>query len=477
MTDKEKAPAQTGQQPTDSKELFERATRIALQMDLLKNPEDTLAALGNTEIFDKWLKMTTFAIVQEVAKVTGADPAQLADPERRTKEQQEAIEKAGAYAAMNRINIFLESNYTAALFAIAGKDGPDNEDLTLQDLAVLYFFALHPDIDPRQKAALTDANKKELNALFAEMCEFLKENPKAKDSGILKCFMEHQIRKTAGLPRLKAVRPEMIEYPLDKINSIIWGLLEKDTGGQLAIAVEKSGSKNQIDVLYSIDFDFEELPKGITVTKRLTPFDKRVYIAISSLYNAGNTIITLTQMYYAMGNSGKPSSNQLKRIYNAVTKMASARVFVDNTQEATAYKYDKFVYDGALLPMERGTALVNGQLADAAIHPLREPPIMTFAKDRNQITTVSVKLLQSPFNKTDANLAIDDYLLERISRAKKGNQPHRILFKTLFDHAKITTKKQRDRAPDKVKGYLAYYQQCGFIKRFTVEKDGVTIYF
>jgi len=276
-------------------------------------------------------------------------------------------------------------------------------------------------------------------------------------------------------PHATVKRAEIIEYPLDKPNSIIWNLLEKDTRGQISFNMAKYGSKQQIPAYYAINFD--ELGDDITITKRLLPFDKRVYIAVSALFNAGNNVITLSQIYYAMGNTGRPSANQLQKINDAVTKMTTARIFFENEQEAKKYKYPRFKYDGSLLPLERGTAIVNGQLADAAIHIFREPPLIAFAKQRNQITTVDVKLLQSPISKTDANLLIDDYLLERISKAKNGKaRSCRILFKTLYAKAGIKTKKQEQRAPAKIEKYLNHYQQQEFITRYTMEKDGITVH-
>lgn len=277
------------------------------------------------------------------------------------------------------------------------------------------------------------------------------------------------------LPHAAVKRAEIIEYPLDKPNSIIWNLLEKDTRGQISFNMAKYGSKQQIPAYYAINFD--ELGDDITITKRLLPFDKRVYIAVSALFNAGNNVITLSQIYYAMGNTGRPSANQLQKINDAVTKMTTARIYFENEQEAKKYKYPRFKYDGSLLPLERGTAIVNGQLADAAIHIFREPPLIAFAKQRNQITTVDVKLLQSPISKTDANLLIDDYLLERISKAKNGKaRSCRILFKTLCAKAGIKTKKQEQRAPAKIEKYLNHYQQQEFITRYTMEKDGITVH-
>lgn len=270
-------------------------------------------------------------------------------------------------------------------------------------------------------------------------------------------------------------RADIIEYPLDKPNSIIWSLLEKDTRGQIAFNMAKYGSRQKIPVYYAINFD--DLGDDITITKRLLPFDKRAYIAISALFNAGNRVITLSQIYYAMGNTGRPGTRDLTKINDSITKMTGARIFFDNEAEAKKYKYTRFKYDGSLLPLERGTAIVNGQLADAAIHIFREPPLITFAKERKQITSINIKLLQSPISKTDANLQIDDYLIERISKARNGKgKSCRILLKTLYSKTGITTKKQAQRAPDKIRKYLEHYQAQNFISRFSIEPDGITVY-
>ena len=275
-----------------------------------------------------------------------------------------------------------------------------------------------------------------------------------------------------------ARRADIVEYPLDKVNSNIWNLLQDTTGRQLKLKIDtaKGGSEKNINVCYSIDFDELE-NNGIKITKKLLPYDKRVYIAISALYNAGNSYITLTQIYYAMGNTGKPSTNQLEKINESVTKMRGANIFIDNIQESEAYNYLRFKHTGYLLPAEITTATINGQLAESAIHILREPPVMTFAKQRKQVTTITVKVLQSPISKTDANLLIDDYLIERIGRAKRSGQSCKILYETLYEHAQITTYKQKARAPEKIKTYLDHYKACGMIAAYKMGKDGIQIEF
>ena len=241
-----------------------------------------------------------------------------------------------------------------------------------------------------------------------------------------------------SIPSTTIKRADTIEYPLDKINSKIWSLFD-DTNKKIAFAAEKRGSKKELNIYYSIDF--EALGDEISITKKLLPFDKRVYIAISALFNAGNKIITLTQIYYAIGNTGRPSRLSLDKINNSITKMMGAKISVNNEQEASQYRYNKFVYDGALLPIERGSAIINGQLAESAIHIFREPPVISFAKQRSQITTLELKVFKSPISKTDLNLLIDDYLIERISKAKNGKGHHKILYKTIYEKAGITSKK------------------------------------
>ena len=269
--------------------------------------------------------------------------------------------------------------------------------------------------------------------------------------------------------KLKAV-----DFPVDKLNSTVWGLLEKDTAGQIKIAMERKSSGVPIDLLYSINFD--ALADVVSVSKKLTYTDKRIYTAVAALFNAGNNICTLSQIHRAMGNTGTPSTNQLEKINASLSKMSSARITIDNGQEAQLYKYDLFKYDGALLPLERCTAMVNGRISDAAIHLFREPPLLSFARGRKQFTTVEMKVLQSPVSKTDINLQIDDYLIERIAHIKKGNMSNRILFATVIEHIG-NTKNNRERIPKKIIEYLTHYKKCGFIKDFTSDAKGVTIFY
>lgn len=270
-----------------------------------------------------------------------------------------------------------------------------------------------------------------------------------------------------------------VDYPLDKVNANVWRLLqEADSTGQMTFAAERHGSKKQADIIYSLDFEALEQETGVTITKKLTAFDKRVYIAAGALYNNGVEVTTAAQIYKAMGNTSKPNNNDIDKINESLTKMQAAHVYLNNISEHQLYsKYDKFVYDASLLPMERISAVVNGQAVESAIHLFREPPLISFARERKQITTISRRLLESPLSKTDANLTIDDYLLERIShiKNKKGKISNKLLYATIYEKCHINTAKQRSRAKEKIATYLTHYKKEKFIKDFKEEADGITI--
>lgn len=264
-------------------------------------------------------------------------------------------------------------------------------------------------------------------------------------------------------------------FPLDKVNTNIWSLLTTmDKDGQLTFAVEKRGSKRPVDIICGLDFSALETQPGLAVVKKLTAFDKRVYIAAAAVYSAGYEITTIAQIYMAMGGSGHPSQAMRDKINKSLTKMTVAHIYLDNISEVNAkYNVPRFRYDGALLPMERVSAIVNGQETDTAIHFFREAPLITFARERPQITTIPRQLLESPLSLTENNLLIDDYLIREISFMKKPNSKisRKMLFETIFEKTGIKDRKSKARAKDKIKRYLDYY------KSYDKEKPFIKDYF
>lgn len=282
------------------------------------------------------------------------------------------------------------------------------------------------------------------------------------------------------LPRITVIGKgaEKTSYPIDKLNAFAWSLLANaDTSGQITIAAEKHGSKKTADILYSINFDDLEA-SGLNVVKRITVFDKRVQTAANALFKTTGDLMTIAQIYASMGYEGRPGKSDIKRIYTSLEKMRLIPISIDNTSENKLYpNIEKFIYNGVMLPWESVDAIVNGQRAEGVIHLFRQPPLLSFAESRNQITTIPRALLASPVNKTEVHLLIDDYMITRISRLKRSNGKvsNKLLFSTIYAKAGVSTRVQKNRAKEAILKYLEHYKDCGFIKGYKPAADGVSI--
>jgi hypothetical protein len=261
-----------------------------------------------------------------------------------------------------------------------------------------------------------------------------------------------------------------ILYPTDKMNAVTYGRSAEDYEKTLKINVAKSGSDKAINVTYAVNFEALDA----SVSRSLSHFDKQVCIALAAHYAAGNNVVSLSQIYTAMGNTGRPSQKQIAKIGESVDKLAKTEITIDNTEEAIAYKGRKKVVDKEMIiACKRRDAYINGHLTVGAIFLYDLPAPIRFAQDRRQIITLDPKVLQSPMNKTEENLILQDYLIRRISR--KGD-PRRILISTLLSKLGVQgTKQKKWRTLEKVKALLEYYKEIGFIADFKIEPDAICI--
>ena len=296
-----------------------------------------------------------------------------------------------------------------------------------------------------------------------------------------------------NLPQVIGTKTSKQDFPLDMVNTELWNLLQRikpnkeltfkyqqhmriDEGEAYALNTANNADRNakkEVNIFFAIDFN--ALENDTRITKKLEPYDQRVYMAIDALFNNGCDVMSLGQIYENMGFNGVPSKRDKKKIDDSITKINSAHIFIDNKQECEAgYKYDNFKYDSNLLPMERLQAVINGNLTESAIHIFRAPPLMSFARGRHQMTTISQDVLNSPLNKTNANIAIENYLIGRIAHIKKGNS-NKILLSTLYERAGITTSKQKQRAPEKIQKLLEHYKKVAYIKAYKEDAENITI--
>ncbi|MBD5143292.1 MAG: hypothetical protein HDT22_06745 [Ruminococcus sp.] len=278
-----------------------------------------------------------------------------------------------------------------------------------------------------------------------------------------------------------AKKPDSILFPLDKVTQDIFNYIAVKSCKR-TINVEKSGSNDELDTIITLDFSKLEESGNLTF-KKLTPFEKRVYVACGALQEAGNEYISATQIYKQMGGKGRPAAYQIKKIIEACEGMSCTKIKIDNKEESEKYNYPRFREDLIyLFPAESVKNVeINGKTVEYCIHFLKdELPLFTFAKQRKQITAYTLEQWALPFSMTDDNLALDDYFRARIARMSRDNNKkksynEKILYTAIYKACVIDTPKKRSRATTKFRKLLDHYKKTGIIKDYQEKQDGITI--
>jgi len=264
------------------------------------------------------------------------------------------------------------------------------------------------------------------------------------------------------MKKLKVKTAQKIIYPLDKLDFHLWQGLESQ---KYTVGVEKQDGSEEINVDFTPKFFGEPM----------NAYDKRVYLAVCSLHEAGNEHITAGMIYRTMGGKGYQKQKDYENIKHSVEKMAVVRISIDNEQEAMRYKYPSFcITNDYLLPCSSVEKIeLNGGKSDYSIHILEKPVLMRYAEKHRQITTYTPEQFQIPLSMTEMNCAIDDCFRYRIARAR--GKIVKILLKTLFEYCNINTGNDRRYAKQRFETFLKFYADIRLIKSFTIKTDAIEI--
>lgn len=330
----------------------------------------------------------------------------------------------------------------------------------------------------------TDKDGKQIDSVLDFLLKQIKQRAKADKN------------TTTGLDKnaikVVAKKPNGLNFPVDKINRHIW-LLAADGKGRipgeititnftnnelLSFSVEGEADKRrgkERTIYYGIDPNPNQ-ETTLRVSRKLTAFDRRVHDAIGTLYNVGNEYMSMSQIAIAMGNTGRPNSHMLERIEASIDKMMTVRIVLDQSEDYDAYNKIQQRYKGPLIAAEQKEAMINGQLVVDALHLFREPLLMEFARNRKQITTIPREVIETKKRQTENNLAIESYLLERISRMKgnKGKTIKKISYKSILKMLNLSGKQQQ-RAIPVIWDYLEHYKSVRWIKDYKKIDDGIEI--
>lgn len=288
-------------------------------------------------------------------------------------------------------------------------------------------------------------------------------------------------------PSVKTRYPNTLIVPTDKISNLAFsGELIGHEATKLAM--ERRGSKKQITTLASIDFDSFDNEVQIKGRKKLTAYDREVHDAIITLSEeGGNEYITPQMIYQVM--TGDPNASletkQAEAISESITKCMYSKITIDAKEEATAYGFDDFKYDGHLISGERVTATLNGTVTEC-LHLLGKPILYVYADKKNQIGRVNLKLLNSPINKTEEIITLQGYLYRRILSMNTGKSgislSKTIVYETLYNQIELTAssdgalRKKKAKIRDQVKRILDFWKSEDFIRGYSENKKANEIY-
>lgn len=277
--------------------------------------------------------------------------------------------------------------------------------------------------------------------------------------------------------------PKSYIAPTDKISSLAFSG-ELNTQMQ-QLAMERRGSKKQITTLVSIDFERLNGAVQIRGRKELTAYDREVHDAIITLFvDGGNEYITPQMIYQAMTGNPKAYLNpkQAEAISDSITKCMYSRVIINADEEAKAYGFEKFKYDGSLISGERVTATLNGNVLEC-LHLLRKPILYEYADKKSQIGRFDIKLLNSPINKTEEIITLQGYLYRRILSMKGSSTLSKsIVYDTVYNQigAEASSdgalRKKKAKVRGQIKSILDFWKQEGFILGYCENKRKTEMY-
>ena len=324
--------------------------------------------------------------------------------------------------------------------------------------------------------------------LFQQATHFIDDCISHKKDIIVKA----QLNGEAPIANITTIRPKEAIFGVSKVENTAFNNRRNRHfyNDKRPVHIEVGKQKGRlVDALISIDF--KEMKKlGVTIENEqmLTPYDREIHNAVSTLCAAGNEYINPQMIFQVLsGNTGpraKMSNEAREKILRSIDKMRYTEIEIDAAEEVRAGWNKKASYKGALIPSERVEIVkLNGQETVDSIHLFRNPPLYDYANNKNQIDRVDIKMLNAPISNTPENIELKGYLMRQISTMKNSHSKLRpvIRYDTLYEYLCVEApnpdalKHKQKEIRDKTKKFLDFWVQEGFIVGYSEEKEGRTI--
>lgn len=519
-------------------DLLHKISHVLLDVDLMKDVEDAISSRitdsTSEAARDMWHKNLDryerghFAsLVKEVADQTGADPAQIADKDTRTAEQQQALLEASARRQIARMDKFFESDYMKVVRALGEVDSlfeepADPDVIGVKESFILYYFTTRPDIRPSEAGQFTQADKEALIAQYKRFEAFIVkyfdgvERANAARDGewtaALEAFISAENPTDAQeiIEHLTSVLPEKYVVPNNKLaNTMTRGIIDI---GRITLEESRRSAKKLVETTCILTYEGDNV--HLSGRQHFTEYDRNVYNAVSSLYVYGDQshVVTPAMVYRAMTgltDSEKPTAGQLAAVTRSLDKMRFIRARIDcteelkmrritlNSKQINGGEIDTYLLTADAIKVQAGGQTVRAyriiktpilyEYAAAVKQVLTLPASVLDVKEISEMTVDGAKKLTigARLPNTESRILIKGYLIRRIEGMKGKNGLNNPVI-ALYDYQRDgethqglysiagnpdPTRTEASRIRDDAEKMLAYWAATGYIKTFEAQTE------
>lgn len=519
-------------------DLLHKISLVLLDVDLMKDVEDAISSriTDSTseaardmwhKILDRYERGHFASLVKEVADQTGADPAQIADKDTRTAEQQQALLEAYARRQIARMDKFFESDYMKVVRALDEVDSlfeepADPDVIGVKESFILYYFTTRPDIRPSEAGQFTQADKEALIAQYKRFEAFIVkyfdgvERANAARAGewtaALEAFIADENPADAQeiIERLTSVLPEKYVVPNNKLaNTMTRGIIDI---GRITLEESRRGAKKLVETTCILTYEGDNV--HLSGRQPFTEYDRNVYNAVSSLYVYGDQshVVTPAMVYRAMTgltDSEKPTAGQLAAVTRSLDKMRFIRARIDcteelkmrritlNSKQINGGEIDTYLLTADAIKVQAGGQTVRAyriiktpilyEYAAAVKQVLTLPASVLDVKEISEMTVDGAKKLTigARLPNTESRILIKGYLIRRIEGMKGKNGLNNPVI-ALYDYQRDgethqglysiagnpdPTRTEANRIRDNAEKMLAYWAATGYIKSFEAQTE------
>ena len=517
-------------------DLLHKISHVLLDVDLMKDVEDAISSriTDSTseaardmwhKILDRYERGHFASLVKEVADQTGADPAQIADKDTRTAEQQQALLEASARRQIARMDKFFESDYMKVVRALDEVDSlfdepADPDVIGVKESFILYYFTTRPDIRPSEAGQFTQADKEKLieqykrfEAFIVKYFDGVERANAARDgewTAALEAFIaaENPADAQEIIEHLTSVLPEKYVVPNNKLaNTMTRGIIDI---GRITLEESRRGAKKLVETTCILTYEGDNV--HLSGRQPFTEYDRNVYNAVSSLYVYGDQshVVTPAMVYRAMTgltDSEKPTAGQLAAVTRSLDKMRFIRARIDcteelkmrritlNSKQINGGEIDTYLLTADAIKVQAGGQTVRAyriiktpilyEYAAAVKQVLTLPASVLDVKEISEVTVDGAKKLTigARLPNTESRILIKGYLIRRIEGMKGKNGLSNPVI-SLYDYERDGETHQglysiagkadakdleAKRIRTDVEKMLAYWQATGYIKAFEAQ--------